>query len=176
MEQLCCRTFQTFAETELGDDEMAGRIDKQLADKNIELPKAAAPVANYVPAVQSGNLMFISGQVTVWNGEFKYKGKLGKEFTVEDGQAAARMCGLNSIAQLKNALNGDLDRVKRCVKLTVFVNSVDDFTDQPKVANGVSDLMVEVFGDAGRHARSAVGVNVLPLNLAVEVEAIFEVA
>ncbi|MGH6932673.1 MAG: RidA family protein [Dongiaceae bacterium] len=154
---------------------MAGRIDKHLADKQIELPKAAAPVANYVPAVQTGNLVFISGQVTVWNGEFKYKGKLGKEYTVVEGQAAARMCGLNAIAQLKSALNGDLDRVKRCVKLTVFVNSADDFVDQPKVANGVSDLMVEVFGDAGRHARSAVGVNVLPLNLAVEVETIFEV-
>ena len=155
---------------------MSGRIDKNLADKKIELPKAAAPIANYAPAVRSGNLMFISGQVTAWNGEFKYKGKLGKEYGVEDGQAAARMCGLNAIAQLRNALDGDLDRVKRCVKLTVFVNSTDDFTDQPKVANGVSDLMAEVFGDAGRHARSAVGVNVLPLNLAVEVEAIFEVA
>ena len=155
---------------------MAGRIEKLLADKKIELPKAAAPVANYVPVVQTGNLVFTAGQVTVWNGEFKFVGKLGKEYTVEQGQQAARLCGLNVIAQLKAALGGDLDRVKRCVRLGVFVNSTAEFTDQPKVANGVSDLMVEVFGDAGKHARSAVGVNVLPLNLAVEVDAVFEIA
>jgi enamine deaminase RidA (YjgF/YER057c/UK114 family) len=112
----------------------------------------------------------------VWNGEFKFIGKLGKEFGVEQGQQAARLCGLNIIAQLKAALGGDLDRVKRVVRLGVFVNSTDDFHDQPKVANGVSDLMVEVFGDAGKHARSAVGVNTLPLNVAVEVDAVFEVA
>lgn len=155
---------------------MAGRIDKILADRKIELPKAAAPVANYVPVVQAGNLMFTAGQVTVWNGEFKFVGKLGEEYAVEQGQQAARLCGLNVIAQLKAALGGDLDRVKRCVRLGVFVNSTAEFTDQPKVANGVSDLMVEVFGEAGKHARSAVGVNVLPLNLAVEVDAVFEIA
>jgi enamine deaminase RidA (YjgF/YER057c/UK114 family) len=155
---------------------MAGRVDKVLSEKKIELPKAAAPVANYVPVVIAGNLAFVSGQVTVWNGEFKFIGKLGKEFTVEQGQHAARLCGLNIIAQLQAALGGDLDRVKRCVKLGVFVNSTADFTDQPKVANGVSDLMVELFGDAGRHARFAVGTNVLPLNVAVEVDAVFEVA
>jgi enamine deaminase RidA (YjgF/YER057c/UK114 family) len=155
---------------------MAGKIDQRLAELKIELPQAAAPVANYVPAVATGNLIFISGQVTVWNGEFKYIGKLGRDISIEDGQAAARLCGLNILAQLKAALDGDLDRVTRCVKLGVFVNSAEDFTDQPKVANGVSDLMVEVFGDAGKHARSAVGVNVLPLNLAVEVDAVFEIA
>jgi len=155
---------------------MAGRIDKLLAEKKIELPRAAAPVANYVPVVMGGNLAFVSGQVTVWNGEFRFIGKLGKEFDIEQGQQAARICGLNVLAQLKAALAGDLDRVKRCVRLGVFVNSVDDFTDQPKVANGVSDLMVEVFGDAGKHARAAVGTNVLPLNVAVEVEAVFEIA
>jgi len=154
---------------------MAGRIEKLLAEKKIELPKAAAPVANYVPVVQTGNLAFVAGQVTVWNGEFKFVGKLGKEFAVEQGQQAARICGLNVLAQLKGALGGDLDRVRRCVKLNVFVNSTADFTDQPKVANGVSDLMVEVFGEAGKHARAAVGVNVLPLNVAVEVDAVFEV-
>lgn len=154
---------------------MAGRIDQRLAELKIELPQAAAPVANYVPAVTSGNLVFISGQVTVWNGEFKYVGKLGRDFSVEEGQAAARLCGLNILAQLRAALNGDLDRVTRCVKLGVFVNSADDFTDQPKVANGVSDLMVEVLGDAGKHARFAVGTNALPLNVAVEVDAVFEV-
>ena len=155
---------------------MAGRIEKLLADKKIELPKAAAPVANYVPVVVAGNLAFVAGQVTAWNGEFKFIGKLGKEYTVEQGQQAARICGLNILAQLNNALGGDLDRVKRCVKLNVFINSVNDFTEQPKVANGVSDLMVEVFGDAGKHARAALGVNVLPLNVAVEADAVFEVA
>ncbi|MEX0696730.1 MAG: RidA family protein [Dongiaceae bacterium] len=155
---------------------MAGKIDKRLADLKIELPKAAAPVANYVPAAISGKLVFVSGQVTVWNGEFKYIGRLGEAFSIEQGQAAARLCGLNIIAQLRAALDGDLDRVRRCVKLGVFVNSADGFTDQPKVANGVSDLMVEVFGKAGRHARFAVGVNVLPLNVAVEVDAVFEIA
>lgn len=155
---------------------MAGRIDRLLAEKKIELPRAAAPVANYVPVVMAGKLAFVSGQVTVWNGEFRFIGKLGKEFAIEQGQQAARICGLNLLAQLKAALDGDLDRVKRCVRLGVFVNSTDDFTDQPKVANGVSDLMVEVFGDAGKHARAAVGSNVLPLNVAVEVDAVFEIA
>jgi enamine deaminase RidA (YjgF/YER057c/UK114 family) len=159
-----------------GPQAMAGKIEQRLKELKIELPKAAAPVANYVPVVLAGGLAFVSGQVTVWNGEFRHQGRLGKEFTVEEGQAAARLCGLNVIAQLKAALGGELDRVKRCVKLGVFVNSADGFTDQPKVANGVSDLMVEVFGDAGRHARFAVGVNVLPLNVAVEVDAVFEVA
>jgi enamine deaminase RidA (YjgF/YER057c/UK114 family) len=155
---------------------MTGKIEKLLAEKKIELPKAAIPVANYVPVVIAGGLAFVAGQVTVWNGEFKFVGKLGKEYAVAEGQQAARLCGLNILAQLKAALDGDLDRVKRCVKLNVFVNSTADFADQPKVANGVSDLMVEVLGDAGKHARAAVGVNVLPLNLAVEVDAVFEVA
>lgn len=153
---------------------MAGTIDKRLAEKGIELPQAAVPVANYVPVTIAGKLAFVSGQVTVWNGEFKFKGKLGKDFTVEQGQQAARLCGLNIIAQLRAALGGDLDRVRRVVKLGVFVNSTSDFVDQPKVANGVSDLMVEVFGDAGKHARFAVGTNVLPLDLAVEVDAVVE--
>ncbi|MEX2201497.1 MAG: RidA family protein [Dongiaceae bacterium] len=155
---------------------MAGTVDKRLAEKGIELPQAAAPVANYVPVAITGNLAFVSGQVTVWNGEFRFKGKLGKDFSVEEGQQAARLCGLNIVAQLKAALGGDLDRVKRVLKLGVFVNSTADFTDQPKVANGISDLMVEIFGDAGKHARFAVGTNVLPLDLAVEVDAVVEIA
>ncbi|HVI90233.1 MAG TPA: RidA family protein [Dongiaceae bacterium] len=154
---------------------MSGKIAAKLAELKIELPKAAAPVANYVPVVVTGSQAFVSGQVTAWNGEIKYQGKLGKDFSVEDGQKAARICGLNLIAQLQAAL-GDLDRVKRIVKLGVFINCEANFTDQPKVANGVSDLMVEVFGDAGKHARSAVGVNVLPLNVAVEVDAVVEIA
>jgi enamine deaminase RidA (YjgF/YER057c/UK114 family) len=155
---------------------MAGKIDTLLAEKKIELPKAAIPVANYVPVVITGNLAFVAGQVTFWNGEVKFVGKLGKDYTVEQGQQAARLCGLNILAQMKAALGGDLDRVKRVVKLNVYVNSQSDFTEQPKVANGVSDLMVEVFGDAGKHARAALGVNVLPLNVAVEADAVFEVA
>ena len=121
---------------------MAGKIDARIAELKLELPKAAAPVANYVPVVIAGNTAYVSGQVTVFNGEFKYQGKLGKEYTVEDGQKAARMCGLNILAQLRAAI-GDLDRVKRICKLGVFVNCIDSFTEQPKVANGVSDLMVE---------------------------------
>lgn len=154
---------------------MAGKIEARLAELNIELPKAAVPVANYVPVVIAGNTAYVSGQVTVWNGELKFQGKVGQEFSAEQAAQAARICGLNVIAQLKNAL-GDLDRVKRFAKLTIFVNSVDTFLEQPKVANGASDLLVEVFGDAGKHARSAVGVNTLPLNVAVEVEAIVEIA
>jgi enamine deaminase RidA (YjgF/YER057c/UK114 family) len=155
---------------------MAGTIDARLAELSIELPEAAAPVANYVPVVRTGDLLFVSGQVTVWNGEFRFVGKLGEAFSVEDGQAAARLCGLNIIAQVRAALDGDLDRVRRVVKLGIFVNSASDFTQQPQVANGVSDLMVDVFGDQGKHARFAVGVNVLPLDVAVEVDAVIEAA
>jgi enamine deaminase RidA (YjgF/YER057c/UK114 family) len=154
---------------------MAGRIEQRLKQQNIELPRPAVPVASYVPVVVAGGIAFVSGQVTFWNGEIKYRGRLGQEFGIEEGQAAARLCGLNIIAQLRAAL-GDLDRVKRCVRLGVFVNSADGFTDQPKVANGASDLMAQVFGEAGKHARAAIGVNVLPLNVAVEVDAVFEVA
>ncbi len=154
---------------------MSGKVAARLAERKIELPKAAAPVANYVPVVITGNQAFVSGQVTIWNGELKYVGQLGKEFQVEDGQKAARLCGHNIVAQLQAAL-GDLDRVKRCVKLNVFVNSAPTFTEQPKVANGVSDFIVEVFGDAGKPARSAVGVAQLPLGVVVEVDATFEIA
>ncbi|MEE8274871.1 MAG: RidA family protein, partial [Alphaproteobacteria bacterium] len=124
----------------------------------------------------TGNLLFVSGQVTVWNGEFKFVGRLGADYDAEAGYQAARLCGLNIIAQVKAACGGDLDRVVRCVKLGGFVNSTADFTDQPKVVNGTSDLMVEVFGDKGRHARFAVGVPTLPLGVAVEVDAVFEIA
>lgn len=154
---------------------MPGKVAARLAELKIELPKAAAPVANYVPVVVTGNHAYLSGQVTVWNGEFKFVGQLGKDLQIEDGQKAARLCGLNIIAQLQAAL-GDLDRVRRCVKLNVFVNSTPTFTDQPKVANGASDLMAEVFGEIGKHARSAVGVAQLPLGVAVEVDAVFEIA
>jgi enamine deaminase RidA (YjgF/YER057c/UK114 family) len=154
---------------------MAGKIDAHLANLGITLPTATAPVANYVPYVISGKLVHISGQITMENGELKFIGKLGADYDVETGQKAARLCALNLVAQLKAAI-GDLDKVTRVVKLNAFVNSAPDFTDQPKVVNGASDTMVEIFGDAGKHARSAVGVAALPLGVAVEIDGIFEVA
>ena len=150
-------------------------IDTRLAELGLTLPEAAAPAANYVPYVQSGNLVFVAGQITLLNGELQYVGRVGRDFTTEQAYDAAKLCGLNLIAQVKAACGGDLDRVKRVVRLGGFVNCTDDFTDQPKVINGASDLMAEVFGDAGKHARAAVGVNTLPLGVAVEVEGLFEV-
>jgi enamine deaminase RidA (YjgF/YER057c/UK114 family) len=154
---------------------VSGKIESLLRERKIELPQASTPSANYVPSVRSGNLLFISGQVCQWNGERRFVGRVGREFTLEEGQQAARLCGLNVVAHVRAALDGDLDRVVRVVRLGGFVNSADDFVQQPLVVNGASDLMVEIFGDAGRHARTALGVNVLPWNVAVEVEAIFEV-
>jgi enamine deaminase RidA (YjgF/YER057c/UK114 family) len=154
---------------------MAGRIEARLKELGIELPQASTPAANYVPYVRSGSLLFMAGQICVWNGAVKHRGKLGRDLSLEDGIAAARICALNLVAQAKAALDGDLDRIVRVIRLGGFVNSMPDFTDQPKVVNGASDLMVQVFGDAGRHARTAVGTNVLPLDVAVEVEATFEV-
>lgn len=155
---------------------MAGEIDARLKGMGIDLPAPAKPVANYVPFVRTGNLVFISGQVTMSHGELRYVGKVGKEISVEDAKKAARLCGINILSNLNAALDGDLDKVVRCVKLVGFVNAIESFTQQPEVVNGCSDLMVEVFGDKGRHARSAVGSGSLPRNVAVEVEAVFEVA
>lgn len=153
---------------------MAGSIEARLQEKGITLPAVAAPAANYVPSVISGNMLYVSGQVPFVDGKISHTGKLGAEFTVEDGYACARICAINILAAAKAAL-GDLDRVARVVKLGGFVNSTPDFTDQPKVVNGASDLMAEAFGDAGKHARAAVGVAQLPLGCAVEVEAVFEI-
>ena len=155
---------------------MAGKIDARLKELGIELPQPASPLANYVSFATTGNLVFLAGQGPVWNGETKYKGTLGKDISIEDGYQGARLCGLNLIAQLREACGGDLDRVKRVVKLVGFVNCTPDFVDPPKVVNGASDLMVEVFGDAGSHARSAVGNASLPGGISVEVEAIVEIA
>lgn len=155
---------------------MSGRVDTRLKELSITLPKAAPPVASYVPYVITGNLVYISGQVTMGPSGLEYVGQLGKEFTVEQGQAAARLCALNVIAQLQQACGGNLDRVMRCVKVTGFVNAVPGFAQHPEVINGASDLIVQVFGDMGRHARAAVGAGSLPRNVAVEVEAIFEIA
>ena len=152
---------------------MTGKIDARLAELGLTLPDAPAPAANYVPAVQSGNALYISGQISA-GPEGMITGKLGDGLSVEDGAAAAKRCALALIAQARKACGGDLDRIARVVKLVGFVNSTADFTDQPKVINGASDLMVEVFGDAGRHARSAVSAASLPFGVAVEVEAVFE--
>ena len=154
---------------------MSGRIAARLKELGLVLPIPPAPVASYVPTVITGNLCHVSGQVCMVDGEIAVAGHLGAGVTLDEGRAAARICGINILAQLALAL-GDLDRVVRVVKLTGFVASTPDFTDQPKVDNGCSDLVVEVFCDAGRHERSAVGVAALPLNAAVEVEAIVEVA
>ena len=155
---------------------MTGRVDERLRELGISLPDPVPPVATYVPFVVTGNLVFISGQVTIGPEGLEYRGQVGTDFSVEEGQAAARLCAINILAQLKEACSGDLDRVTRCVKLGGFVNSPAGFGDHPKVINGASDLMVEVFGDAGRHARFAVGAGSLPLNVAVEVDAVFEIA
>src|SRR5947199_3417339 len=155
---------------------MAGTIEKKLADLGIELPKPAAPVANYVPFVRTGNFMVVSGQICFdAEGKLVAKGRLGGEVSVEDGKLAARACAINLLAQIKAGL-GDLDKVIRVVRLGGFINSAAGFADGPQVMNGASDLMVAVFGDRGRHARTTVGVAVLPGDAAVEVEGIFEIA
>jgi len=153
-----------------------GKIDAKLAELGITLPTPAVPVANYVGWVKTGNLVFTAGQVTLADGKFHYLGKVGGEISVDDANAAARLCAINILSQLREACGGDLDRVVRIVKLVGFVNGVPEFKDHPKVINGASDLMVQVFGDKGKHARSAVGSGSLPLNVAVEVEAIAEIA
>jgi len=149
--------------------------EARLKELGISLPTPPAPVASYVPFVASGKQIFISGQVTLAPDGLKYVGVVGKDLSVEEGKAAARLCAINLIAQLKAAL-GDLGRVRRILKLTVFVNAVPGFAQQPEVANGASDLLAEIFGENGKHARSAVGAGSLPRNVATEVEAIVEVA
>lgn len=154
---------------------MSGTIEKKLAEMGIVLPTPAAPIANYVGFVRSGRLLFVSGQLCLAGSELVAKGKLGTEVSVEQGQAAARASAINVLAQVKSAL-GDLDKVVRVVRLGGFINAAPDFVDVAKVMNGASDLMVAVFGDKGRHARSTIGVAVLPVDAAVEVEGTFEVA
>ena len=153
---------------------MTRTIDSRLAELGITLPDAPVPAANYVPYVRSDALVFVSGQISK-QGDRLITGRLGSDLDVAAGADAARACGIALLAQLKAACGGDLGRVVRVVKLTGFVNSTADFTDQPKVINGCSDLLVQVFGDAGRHARSAVSAASLPFGVAVEIEGIFEV-
>lgn len=154
---------------------MAGRIEARLRELGITLPEAAMPAANYVPTVETGGQLWIAGQVPVLDGKLQYVGKVGGDVSDDDGVAAARLCGLNILAQAKATL-GDLDRVERVIKLVGFVNGAPDFVAFPKIINGASDLMVDVFGENGKHARSAVGAGGLPFNVAVEVEAVLAIA
>ncbi|MFN8670708.1 MAG: RidA family protein [Candidatus Sericytochromatia bacterium] len=144
-------------------------IETKLKDLGIELPSAPTPAGSYVPAVTAGNMVFVSGQLPMVNGELKYTGKVGKDLSLEEASQGAKICAINALAVLKAHL-GSLDKIEQIVRLGGFVNSSDGFTMQPKVINGASDFMAEVFGEAGKHARAAVGVNELPLNAAVEVE------
>jgi enamine deaminase RidA (YjgF/YER057c/UK114 family) len=153
---------------------MTHPIDARLAELGLSLPDAPAPAANYVPHVASGGLLYVSGQISQ-DANGLIKGKLGESMSTEQGAAAARTCALSLLAQARAACGGDFGRLKRVVKLTGFVNCTPDFTDMPQVVNGASDLMVEIFGDGGRHARAAVGVSSLPGGLAVEIEAVFEI-
>ncbi len=154
---------------------MAGQIDQHLKNLGIVLPMASTPVANYVPWVRTGNLVFVSGQLPLENGQVAQTGLLGQGVSVDEGYAAARLCAMNLIAHARAACDDNLDRVKRVVKLTGFVAAGPGFAEQPQVLNGASDLMVKVFGDAGRHSRAAVGAPSLPRNASVEVEAVFEI-
>ncbi len=150
-------------------------LGTKLQELGLELPKVAAPAANYVPYVISGNLVYVSGQIPFLNGEKMHLGRVGADLSAEDGASAAQACALNILAQVNEAVGGDWSKVKRCVKLGGFVNCTPDFTDQPLVINGASNLIGEVMGDAGKHARFAVGAPSLPLGVAVEIDAIFEI-
>ena len=149
-------------------------IADKIKELNIKLPEAKAPAGNYVATKITGKLLYISGQISIDEKGELIKGKVGKSLKTEDGYEAAKRCGLSIISQVKKACDNDLSKVKSCVKLTGFVNSTEDFTEQPKVINGASDLIVSVFGDAGMHTRAAVSTNSLPLGVLVEVDAIFE--
>ena len=153
---------------------MARRIEARLRERCIELPEIQVPWANYVSVIASGALIYLSGQLPAI-GERTIKGKLGRDLSVEDGRKAARICALNVLPHLRQACDGDLDRVVRCVEIGGFVNSTPDFAEHPLVLNGASEFLVEVFGEAGRHTRFAVGVSSLPFNFAVEVKGIFEI-
>lgn len=154
---------------------MAGNIEARLQELGIELPEAAAPVANYLPYVINGKQLWVAGQVPFWNGEIKFSGVVGQNVSVDDAVEAARICALNILAQTKAAI-GDLDRIAQVIKLGGFVNGAPSFTDIPKVINGASDLLVQVLGNKGLHARSAVGAGGLPLNVPVEVDAVIAIA
>ena len=149
-------------------------FEKKIKELNIELPDAKAPVGSYVATKNVGKLLFVSGQISISDNGDLIKGKVGKDLNTDEGYQAAKRCGLSIVSQVKQACNGDLSKIKTCVKLTGFVNSTNDFTDQPKVINGASDLIASIFGDSGMHTRAAVSTNSLPLGVSVEVDAIFE--
>jgi enamine deaminase RidA (YjgF/YER057c/UK114 family) len=155
---------------------MTGRIEQRLAERGIVLPPAMRAMANYVPYTVTGKHVWVAGQGPFLDGKLHYNGRLGDTLTIDDGRACARIVGLNILAQVKAACGGDLDKVVRCVKLNGFVNSTPDFTQHPEVINGCSELMIEVFGEAGRHARVAVGAPVLPMGTSVEIDGLFEIA
>ena len=149
-------------------------FEEKIKELNIKLPEAKAPVGSYVATKISGNLLYVSGQISMNQKGELIKGKVGKDLTTEDAYKAAERCGLSIVSQVKKACDGDLSRIKSCIKLTGFVNSTDNFIDQPKVINGASNLIASIFGDAGMHTRAAVSTNSLPLGVSVEVDAIFE--
>jgi enamine deaminase RidA (YjgF/YER057c/UK114 family) len=150
-------------------------IEEKIEQMGIIIPEAAKPLAAYIPALQVGNLIMTSGQVPIVDGAVKFQGKVGKDLTEEEGREAAKLCAINCLSAVKSVI-GNLDKIKRLIKLTVFVNSAEGFKAQPKVANGASEFVVEIFGEAGKHVRSAVGVSELPLNSAVEIEMIVEMS
>jgi enamine deaminase RidA (YjgF/YER057c/UK114 family) len=150
--------------------------EEALAELGLTIPEMAAPVANFVPYVVTGDLVYVSGQIPMRDGKIDFVGKLGRDFDVEQGREAARACALNVLSVIRHACGGDLGKVARCIRLGGFINSADEFTAQPEVMNGASDLLVAVFGERGRHARTAVSVNTLPRGVAVEVEAVFQLA
>ncbi len=153
---------------------MTGKIEARLRKLGIELPEAQEPkVANILNTVIANKFLLVSGQITQWNGERRFIGKVGREFSLEEGRQAARLSALNVLAQAKRALDGDLDRIERVVKLKGYVNAMPDFTELPQMVNGASELMIEIFGEAGRHARTAIGAAVMPFDVAIEVEARF---
>jgi enamine deaminase RidA (YjgF/YER057c/UK114 family) len=154
---------------------MAGRIGTRLAEMGIVIPEPPVPVASYLPYVVTGNLVVVAGQVTLEDGKIKYVGRLGDDFSLEDGEAATRLCALNVLSQVKAACGGDLDRVKQVVRLNAFFNATPDFLDHPRVMNAASDLMAEIFGESGKHTRVGVGVSSLPLGVPVELDGVFEI-
>ena len=155
---------------------MTSKVEQRLRQAGVTIPNAPSPAANYLPFTRTGNLVFVSGQVPFVDGKLEITGTVGENASVEDAQGQAKICAINLLAQLKVACGGDLDRVVQVVKLGAFVASADNFFDQPIVVNAASDLMVEAFGDAGRHARFAVGTNALPLNCLVEIDGVFEIS
>ena len=149
-------------------------IEEKIKELGFEIPQPPKPLAAYIPALQVGDMVYTSGQVPIQNGELKYAGKVGEDLTVEQGQKAAEICALNGLSAIKSVIN-ELEKIEQIIKVTVFVNSANGFTDQPKVANGASELLAKIFGEAGKHVRSAVGVNELPFDAAVEIEMIVKV-